>query len=190
MTVLAVATALAMDAFAVAVATGVKTDSIDLRSKLRMIWYFAFFQTGMFVLGWGGGRILRDAVADFAHWGAFFLLMYAAQSMFRNALKQEDSRARNPTRGLMLILLSLATSLDAMAVGFGLSMVGTSILMPAVAIGLVTAMFTAGGLELGKRLSKAAVIRRYADLIGAVTLVLIGLNILRVHGVFKVFGIQ
>jgi putative Mn2+ efflux pump MntP len=81
-------------------------------------------------------------------------------------------------------MLSVATSLDALAVGLSLSMLNVSIWRPALVIGLVAAAFTTLGLHLGKRVSKATRIGRYADLMGGAVLLLIGLNILREHGVF------
>jgi putative Mn2+ efflux pump MntP len=84
-------------------------------------------------------------------------------------------------------MLSLATSLDALAVGLSLSMINVAIWTPALIIGIVAAGFTTIGLHLGKRVSRATLIRRYADAVGAVVLLAIGLNILREHGVFDRF---
>ena len=86
-----------------------------------------------------------------------------------------------------MVMLSVATSLDALAVGLSLSMIKVSIWMPAAVIGTVAAVFTTLGMHLGKRISKAGRVQRYADILGAVVLVIIGLNILREHGVFTAF---
>jgi putative Mn2+ efflux pump MntP len=83
-----------------------------------------------------------------------------------------------------MVMLSVATSLDALAVGFSLSMIQVSIWFPAAVIGIVACLFTTAGMHLGKRLSGAGRVRRWADCLGAVVLLLIGINILREHGVF------
>ena len=83
-----------------------------------------------------------------------------------------------------MVMLSLATSLDALAVGLSLSLINVSIWTPAAIIGLVAAAFTTIGMHLGKQLSRAGLLRRYADAIGGLVLIAIGLNILREHGVF------
>jgi putative Mn2+ efflux pump MntP len=83
-----------------------------------------------------------------------------------------------------MLMLSVATSLDALAVGLSLSLINISIWMPAAVIGLVACIFTTVGLHLGKRLANAARLRRWADAMGGVVLIAIGLNILRQHGVF------
>lgn len=184
--VLAIAVALAMDAFAVSIAAGIKLQSVSLRQNFRLAWHFGLFQAVMPVIGWITGLTIRDQIARFDHWVAFGLLLFVAAGMFREAFQSDDASrsAKDPTRGATMIMLSVATSLDALAVGLSLSMINVSIWTPAAIIGVVACLFTTAGLHLGKNLSRAATIRRYADCLGASVLVLIGLNILREHGVF------
>lgn len=186
--ILAIAVALAMDAFAVAVATGICLGTVNLRQNFRLAWHFGFFQAIMPVIGWGAGLTIRDLIAQYDHWVAFGLLIFVAQGMFRDAFKEDadacQKKVKDPTRGLTLVLLSVATSLDALAVGLSLSVVNVVIWVPAVVIGVVACVFTTIGLHLGKSISKAASVRRLADGLGATVLVLIGVNILREHGVF------
>jgi len=183
----AIAVALAMDAFAVAVTAGVKLGSIHWRQNFRLAWHFGLFQAIMPVAGWAAGLTIRDQIALFDHWVAFALLVWVAQGMLRQAFREDKETVapKDPTRGGTLVMLSVATSLDALAVGFSLSMLQVSIWYPALAIGIVAAAFTTLGMHLGTRLSKAGIIRRYADLAGGLVLLLIGLNILREHGVFQ-----
>lgn len=182
----AIAIALAMDAFAVAIAAGIKLGKIDWRQNFRLAWHFGFFQAAMPVLGWVAGLTIRPQIARFDHWVAFVLLVWIAQGMFREGFRSNESEAapRDPTRGATMVMLSLATSLDALAVGLSLSMINISIWYPALAIGIVASAFTTLGMHLGTRISRAAIIRRYADWAGAMVLLAIGLNILREHGVF------
>ncbi len=182
----AIAVALAMDAFAVAIATGICLGKVHWRQNFRLAWHFGFFQAMMPVAGWAAGLTVRDLIASVDHWIAFGLLLFVAQGMLREAFKNDDTceQIKDPTRGMTMVMLSLATSLDALAVGLSLSMISVSIWIPAAVIGLVAAAFTTIGLHLGKHLSKAARVRALADGLGAGVLILIGINILREHGVF------
>lgn len=185
--ILAIAVALAMDAFAVAIATGICLGTIHWRQNFRLAWHFGFFQAMMPVIGWSAGLTIRDLIARYDHWVAFGLLLLVALSMYREAFQNGDAcerKANDPTRGMTMVMLSVATSLDALAVGLSLSVVKVSIWMPAAVIGVVACLFTTIGLHLGKRISRAAHLRRMADGLGATVLVIIGLNILREHGVF------
>jgi len=187
--IIAIAVALAMDAFAVAIATGICLGSIHWRQNFRLAWHFGFFQAMMPVIGWAAGLTIRDYIASYDHWVAFGLLLFVAQGMFREAMKKDDAceTVKDPTRGWTMVMLSVATSLDALAVGLSLAVVNVTIWMPAVIIGIVACIFTTIGLHLGKHISKAARLRRLADCLGATVLLLIGLNILREHGVFNGF---
>jgi putative Mn2+ efflux pump MntP len=182
----AIAVALAMDAFAVAIAAGISLKQITFRQNFRLAWHFGLFQAIMPAIGWGAGLGFRDLIVRYDHWVAFALLLFVAQGMLREALKtdQQRSETKDPTRGLTLVMLSIATSLDALAVGLSLSLIKINIWIPAVIIGVVACAFTTIGLHLGKRLASATRLRRWADALGGAVLIVIGLNILREHGVF------
>jgi putative Mn2+ efflux pump MntP len=185
--IIAIAVALAMDAFAVAIATGVTLGQISFRQNFRLAWHFGLFQALMPMIGWGAGLTVRSLIARFDHWIAFGLLLFVAQGMFRASLKNDGEQAqiKDPTRGLTMVMLSVATSIDALAVGFSLSMISVSIWTPAAIIGVVACLFTTAGLHLGKYIGKARRLRRWADGLGAAVLLLIGLDILWQHGVFS-----
>lgn len=184
--IIAIAVALAMDALAVAIAAGIALGEISFRQNFRLAWHFGLFQALMPILGWSAGLTVRQIIADYAHWIAFALLIFVAQGMLREALKEEEDHDphKDPTKGLTMVILSVATSLDALAVGFSLSMIQVSIWFPAAVIGIVACIFTTAGMHLGKRIAQAGRVRRWADCLGAAVLVLIGINILREHGVF------
>lgn len=187
--IIAIAIALAMDAFAVSIAAGIKLGKVDLRQNFRLAWHFGFFQAAMPVLGWTAGLTIRQQIERYDHWVAFALLVFVAQGMVREAFKKEhgSNSPKDPTKGATMVMLSLATSLDALAVGLSLSMINVSIWTPSLIIGIVAGAFTTVGLHLGTRVSRAGLIRRYADVVGATVLLAIGLNILREHGVFDRF---
>ena len=177
-----------MDAFAVSIAAGICLGKIHWRQNFRLAWHFGLFQAMMPVIGWGAGLTVRDLISRYDHWVAFGLLVFVAYGMMREAFKNDDQceRVKDPTKGFTMVMLSVATSLDALAVGLSLSMINVSIWMPAAVIGVVACLFTTIGLHLGKRIGRAARIRQVADGAGALVLLLIGLNILREHGVFTV----
>lgn len=184
--IIAISVALAMDAFAVAIAAGIKLGTVSIRQNFRLAWHFGLFQALMPIIGWVAGLTIRQQIARYDHWVAFALLAFVAQGMYREAFTrcQDQACTNDPTKGRTMVMLSLATSLDALAVGLSLSMLNISVWLPALVIGIVASAFTTLGLHLGKKLSRAVLVRRYADALGATVLVIIGLNILRENGVF------
>ncbi len=177
------AVALAMDAFAVAVATGVCLRCVSRRQMLRMSWHFGLFQALMPILGWFLGNTVRGFVEAWAHWIAFALLAWIGAKMIREALGDKDEEsACDPTCGTALIMLSVATSIDALAVGLSLSLLGVSVWWPALVIGVTALGFTALGMFLGETMSRAGRLAHFAEILGGVVLIGIGLKILAEHG--------
>jgi len=173
-----------MDALAVAIATGVSLKHVNGRQFFRLSWHFGLFQAMMPVIGWGVGLSFRTAIERYDHWLAFGLLFFVAGNMIRGALGGDDGHgsAKDPTKGSSLVILSIATSIDALAVGLSLSLVNVSIVLPAVITGVVAALFTILGLAAGSRIGRLSGLSRYADILGGVILLIIGLNILYEHG--------
>ncbi|NLV24127.1 MAG: manganese efflux pump [Deltaproteobacteria bacterium] len=185
---LGIAVALAMDAFAVAIAVGAGLRIISFRQFFRLSWHFGLFQALMPVLGWAAGLTVRKQIEDYDHWIAFALLALVGCHMIREALADQPEsapRKRDPTRGLSLIMLSVATSIDAFAVGLSLSLLQISIGTPAAVIGLVAGLFTLAGMILGSRIGRLARFSHFGEIIGGVVLLLIGFSILWEHGVFN-----
>ena len=184
--IISIAVALAMDAFAVSIAAGISLGCVGFRQNFRLAWHFGLFQAVMPVVGWAAGLTIRDHIERWDHWVAFGLLLFIAQGMLRGCFKKKDTcePAKDPTRGFTMVMLSVATSLDALAVGLSLSMIKVSIWTPALIIGIVAAVFTTIGMHMGATLSRAGLMQRYADALGALVLTGIGINILREHGVF------
>lgn len=182
-TLLGLAVALAMDAFAVAVATGIFLRTVSGRQTFRLAFHFGLFQSLMPILGWVAGRTVADLLARWDHWMAFGLLSVIGGRMiwegWRGGGKEES---RDPTRGISLVVLSLATSVDALAVGLSLSLLDVQILWPAAVIGVVCAAFTGAGLHLGRLVVGAARVGRWAEIAGGLVLLAIGIRILVAHG--------
>jgi putative Mn2+ efflux pump MntP len=181
LTLIGVAVGLAMDAFAVAIGAGLTLRAPDARQTFRLAWHFGLFQALMPVIGWAAGRTVADWLAPVDHWIAFGLLAAIGAKMIYEAIWQdEDEKSRaDPTKGWSLVLLSVATSIDALAVGLSLALLGVSIWYPALVIGVVAAAFTIVGLQLGKRFG--ALLGRRVEVLGGVILIGIGLKILVEH---------
>ncbi|MUM76741.1 manganese efflux pump [Pseudodesulfovibrio sp. F-1] len=177
-----IAIVLAMDAFAVAIATGVALKAVSLRQTFRLSWHFGLFQALMPVIGWHLGITVRESIEAYDHWVAFVLLGYIGYKMIREAFDEEEASKGDPTRGMSLIALSVATSIDALAVGLSLSVLGVSIWWPSAVIGIVALLFTMVGLQAGKTAVRAKCLGKYAEILGGTVLVGIGVGILWEHG--------
>jgi putative Mn2+ efflux pump MntP len=174
---LGIAFGLAMDAFSVAIATGVCLGKVSPRQTFRLSFHFGLFQFGMPIAGWLLGSMVADHVQRIGPWIAFGLLAFVGGKMIWEAIHSSDDCVRgDPTRGASLIVLSVATSLDAMAVGLGMAFVGVPVLYPAVVIGAVAANMTLLGLQIGRRAGH--LLGRRMEVFGGIVLVLIGLKVL------------
>jgi len=180
LTILGIAVGLAMDAFAVSVAAGLAIDRLTGRHVFRAAFHFGLFQFMMPVAGWLAGRTVAGYLAACDHWVAFGLLGVIGGRMIRQAARADTQRPRtDPTRGWSLVTLSVATSLDALAVGLSLGVLGVSIWLPSIVIGLVAAGMSLFGIVLGSRLGRRT--RRWAECLGGMILIAIGLHILVSH---------
>jgi putative Mn2+ efflux pump MntP len=182
LTVLAVAVGLAMDATAVAVAASIQLGVVTRRQVFRFAFHFGLFQALMPVAGWFAGRGLQQAMAAWDHWVAFGLLGFIGGKALYDARQARDSvdvEIPDPTRGWRLVALSLATSLDALAVGLSLALLCVSIWYPCLVIGLVTAALTTAGMLVGRRLGRG--LGRPMRALGGLVLVAIGTKILLEH---------
>ena len=189
---LALAVALAMDAFAVAVTSGMQLRCIRFSQVARMAGAFGFFQFAMPLAGWLLGVGVQQYIEDYDHWLAFGLLAFIGGRMLKEAwdkrgqnLDAECAPCADPTKGMPLLLLALATSIDALAVGLSMALLGQKVLFPALVIGIVCAALTALGIHLGRIMcSVAGHWSHRANAVGGLVLIAIGINILRDHGVF------
>jgi putative Mn2+ efflux pump MntP len=178
---LIIACALAMDAFAVAIAAGIILDPLTKRHVFRLAFHFGLFQALMPALGWAAGNAVYRHIAALDHWIAFGLLAFVGGKMIWGSLHKDEGKIsyNDPTSGWDLVLLSVATSIDALAVGLSLAMIGSKILVPAVTIGLVAAAFTTAGTLLGRRLGMLW--GRRVEAVGGIILIAIGIRIVVEH---------
>jgi putative Mn2+ efflux pump MntP len=183
--IMAIAVALAMDAFAVSIATGITLKKVSARQTFRLAWHFGLFQAMMPAIGWFSGIHLLSYIENYDHWIAFILLLLVGGKMLIEAFQDEEDEGnlKDPTRSISLVVLSVATSIDALAIGFTLSVLHVPIAYPAVIIGIIAASFTAIGMHMGARLGSMTRISRYAEILGGLVLIAIGIRILHEHGV-------
>jgi len=180
LTILLIAVGLAMDAFAVAVVTGSVYKEFKVRHALRMALSFGGFQAVMPVIGFLAGLGLIDYIAAYDHWVAFALLFFVGGKMIYESFKLEAvERNRDPSNLLVLLALSFATSIDALAVGITLSLLKTPILLAVTIIGLVTFVLSYGGVALGKRFGHF--FESKIEIVGGLILIAIGVKIVIEH---------
>ncbi|MBP1767541.1 MAG: hypothetical protein H6P98_1656 [Candidatus Aminicenantes bacterium] len=180
--ILGIALGLAMDAFAVSIGLGLSLRPATVGQTFRPALSFGLFQFMMPILGWSAGETLIRYIEKYDHWVAFALLLGVGGKMIYESLEPEkDSKAErsDPTRGGPLLVLSVATSIDSLAVGLSLAALRVAIVFPAVIIGIVAFTMTVIGMKIGPALGK--VIGRKAELLGGVVLILIGVKILAAH---------
>jgi putative Mn2+ efflux pump MntP len=179
-TLIGLALALAMDAFAVALGTGTILTRLTGRHLFRLGFHFGLFQALMPVIGWLAGQTVMHWVSSWDHWIAFGLLALIGGRMIYEACSADKTTdEHDPTRGLSLVMLSIATSIDALAVGFSLSVIGVSIWLPAIVIGLFAGVLTVIGMFVGDRIGS-----RWGtpvEIIGGLVLIAIGSKILFEH---------
>lgn len=179
--ILGTALGLSLDAFAVAILSSALLDRLTRRRLFRLSFHFGLFQALMPLAGWAAGRPLSGALGAWDHWVAFGLLATIGIRTIADSLRSERAKAPvgDPTRGFRLMALSVATSIDALAVGATFGILNVRILFPALVIGVVAATMTALGMGLGRRLGEA--FGRRAELAGGILLFGIGLKILLEH---------
>lgn len=175
-----IAVGLAMDAFAVSLGAGTTRHARGYRASIRMSFHFGLFQALMPIIGWFAGTTIAPFIAAFDHWVAFALLAFVGIRMIRSGLNPEaEIHTSDPTRGFTLVLLSVATSIDAFAVGLSLAMLGVTIWYPVVVIGVVTASLSLLGCRLGSKLGLR--FGKVMEIIGGGVLILIGLRVVISH---------
>lgn len=180
--VIPVALALAMDAFAVSVGLSVLPGGLKKSQRLRLAVFFGFFQFLMPMIGWLAGQGFLDYIRDVDHWVAFGLLFFIGGKMVVESFRNGGSAKKvsgDPTKGVTLILLSVATSIDSFAVGLSFAAIQLKILYPSIIIGAVAFVMTLLGTKIGPMIGK--MVGKRAEFFGGLILIFIGIKILTEH---------
>jgi putative Mn2+ efflux pump MntP len=181
-TIFILAIGLSVDAFSVAIGIGAANTKRSWSPMLRLAAAFGLFQFAMPIAGWLAGQTVVDIISDYDHWIAFALLTYVGGKMVWEGFENEnDEEKADQTRGLPLLLLSIATSIDALAVGFSFSILKVPILFPSTIIGIVCFLMTAIGMMFGKVLAR--IFGKKVEIFGGIVLIGIGIKILIDHWV-------
>jgi manganese efflux pump family protein len=178
LTIFLIAIGLAMDAFAVSIAKGISITHSRRRAGLLLACFFGGFQMLMPAIGWAVGLSLSGVIASIDHWIAFGLLAFIGSKMIYDSTKKTDNDGESLKLNTALTL-AVATSIDALMVGFSFAFLESSIIMPILVIGAVTFSLSIVGFVCGCGLGK--VFGNRIRIFGGLILVLIGLRILLDH---------
>ena len=179
--ILVIAIGLSADCFAVALSGSIAKRTFSFLQVFRVALSFGVFQAFMPVLGWLAGRTIIQFISAYDHWLAFLLLLLVGSRMVWESFHDKDSSRANTdiTKGLLLFTLSVATSLDSLAVGLSFAFLKVNIALASATIGIVAFMVTIVGFLLGNKVG--ALIGKRAEMIGGAILIVIGLRILLEH---------
>ena len=176
-TIILIALGLAMDAFAVSIVSGAAYKKLHVKYALRMALFFGGFQAAMPLLGYFAGLTIRGYIETYDHWIAFALLAAVGAKMIYESFTIEQAEKKlDPAGVLVLLMLSLATSIDALAVGVTLSLITTSIALAVIVIGVVTFILSYLGVAIGKRFGHF--FENKIEALGGIVLIAIGIEIL------------
>jgi putative Mn2+ efflux pump MntP len=179
-TVFFIAVGLAMDAFAVSITSGLTVRPFRLGFAFKIAFLFGLFQALMPVLGWLAGLSFRSLISGFDHWIAFGLLAFIGGKMvFEGFSDGSATKERNFLSLYILLVLAVATSIDALAVGLSFALLKTSIVFPAVVIGVVTFVISSVGVLIGSRFGHH--FENKAEILGGLILIGIGIKIVIEH---------
>jgi putative Mn2+ efflux pump MntP len=175
--ILSIAVGLAMDAFAVSIGIGTTRFALGRRPVFRLSFHFGLFQCLMPILGWLAGAGIAGWLDGYDHWIAAGLLAFVGARMVRSGLSPDASAFEgDPSRGRTLLFLCFATSIDALAVGLSVAMLGINIIYPSIVIGIVTSGLSLVGLGIGHKLGE--LFGKRMEIVGGLILFGIGLHVL------------
>jgi len=176
--VLLIGIGLAMDAFAISICKGLSMKKLSIKKELIIGIYFGIFQAGMPMIGFLLGKSFEDMVTAIDHWIAFTLLALIGINMIREVFKEEE-KADDDTSFKTMVVLAIATSIDALAVGITFAFLKTSILVSILIIGIVTFIISALGVVIGHKFGDR--FEKKAQILGGVILIGMGIKILVEH---------
>lgn len=178
--IILIAVGLAMDAFAVSICKGLSMKKMDWKKAIIVGLYFGLFQGGMPVIGYLLGVGFEESIKFIDHWVAFGLLAFIGGNMIKEALsKKEDDEVDDKVDFKTMVVLAIATSIDALAVGVTFAFLNVNIILAVSLIALITFVISCIGVKLGNVFGDKY--EKKAELAGGIVLILIGLKILLEH---------
>ena len=180
-----IAFALAMDCFAVSVVCGVILRRFELPTALSTAFFFGFFQALMPVVGWALTESFESYIQSWDHWLAFGMLAFIGIRMIADSFREDDNKSLNPRHLKTQLMLAVATSIDALAVGISYACTGYStfgaLALPISVIGAVSFVMSLAGFGIGVRFGDVVVKKMRPELLGGIILIGIGIKILAEH---------
>jgi putative Mn2+ efflux pump MntP len=175
-----IALGLAMDAFAVSIIAGTNELTRGKRPTFRLSFHFGLFQFLMPIIGWFLGSSIQKYIEDYDHWVVLILLSYVGFKMIKSGFDSNTVIKKGDlSKGMNLVMVSIATSIDALAIGISLAMLQTGIWYPSLIIGIITAGLSILGVQLGNKLGSK--FGKRMEILGGIILILIGIRILISH---------
>lgn len=166
----------AMDASVVSMAKGTATRQLSFRHYMSVGLWFGGFQAAMTLIGYFVGAHFASFIAAYGYWVAFALLLFVGAEMIKNAFSKEEAKADANYSVIPMLLMAVATSIDALAVGVSFAFIEVDIWLAAIIIGVVTFVFSAAGLKIGNIFGNRY--NRSAELVGGIILIALGIKIL------------
>lgn len=166
----------AMDASVVSMAKGTATRQLSFRHYMSVGLWFGGFQAAMTLIGYFVGAHFASFIAAYGYWVAFALLLFVGAEMIKNAFSKDEAKADANYSVIPMLLMAVATSIDALAVGVSFAFIEVDIWLAAIIIGVVTFVFSAAGLKIGNIFGNRY--NRSAELVGGIILIALGFKIL------------
>lgn len=170
---------LSFDTFAVSISTGLTVSKIRFWQGIRIALVLAFFQSLMPFLGWLGGIQIAKLIENYDHWIAFGLLSFLGIKMILESFKASEDKKFNPMLMSVLIDMAIATSIDALVIGFSLAFINTNIYSALLIIGIITFLVAMFGMLLGKNVNGK--FGKKVEILGGFILIGIGIKVLINH---------
>ena len=170
---------LAMDAFAVSICKGLAIKKLNLKKMIIIALYFSIFQAIMPILGYVLGNSFQNIIYNIDHWIAFALLVGIGLNMIKEGIVKDDEEKNDNISFKTMIILAIATSIDALAVGITFGFLEVNIILSVICIGIITLILSLIGTKIGNKFGDK--LQNKAELLGGFILILIGTKILLEH---------
>ena len=177
--ILLIAIGLAMDAFAVSICKGISFKKMNWKKAIIVGLYFGIFQALMPVIGYLLGSTFESFITEIDHWIAFGLLGLIGLNMIKEAFSKENESCNDSVDYRTMIVLAIATSIDALAIGITFAFLKTNIIISALLIGIITFAVCVVGVKIGNKFGDRY--ERKAEVVGGLILILMGIKILIEH---------
>lgn len=179
LSILLISISLSMDSFAVAIANGVTQCKVSISKTFQIALSFAVFQALLPFLGWLAGQSVENLIKDIDHWVAFILLLIIGVKMIYEGIRHSEAAEVKELKLNIIIVQSIATSIDAFVIGISLAFLKEAILIPIITIGVTTFLFSFLGVQLGKMIGNK--IGKSVGVFGGIVLIGIGTKIIIEH---------